>query len=93
MRSTRQRVFSLLLALVLMVGLLPVGAWAAGTEGDTVTVEVRFDFRSVGEPAALEGTSTSFMRPARHRMSNRCRVFRQRLSRRRLNRQRKIRHN
>ena len=55
MRSTKERVFSLLLALVLIVGLLPVGVWAGGTEGDTVTIEVRFDFRSVGEPDALEG--------------------------------------
>lgn len=33
MRSVRERVFSLLLALVLIVGLLPAGAWASGTEG------------------------------------------------------------
>ena len=46
----------MLLVLVMLLGLLPGTAWAAGGEDGTVTVEVKFDYRSVGEPEVLAGT-------------------------------------
>lgn len=53
MRKGRRRGLSLLLVLVMLLGLLPGTAWAAGGEDGTVDVEINFDYRSVGESEAL----------------------------------------
>lgn len=53
MRKGRRRGLSLLLVLVMLLGLLPGTAWAAGGEAGTVNVEINFDYRSVGEPEVL----------------------------------------
>ena len=47
----KKRILSLVMALVLAVGLLPVGAMA----GDTVTVTVTMDTQSVAEDVTAYG--------------------------------------
>ena len=46
MRRARERVFSLLLALVLVCGLVPVGSWAAGTQQAYVTISVAGELKT-----------------------------------------------
>ena len=54
MRKGRRRGLSLLLVLVMLLGLLPGTAWAAGEEDGTVKVGINFDYRSVGESEVLD---------------------------------------